>query len=398
MDTITSLADSFHEAALDPDLWNDAMARLGQALKNSCVTLSVFKPPKVPRIVASVGLDISIWELVRVEHGNPDANRHLRALQTAPVGSVVRPRDLMPESELLRDPVYLKFVRPMGFDDGMAVAFDHPKGGFASVGVFRKRHYDSEEVNFLRACAPHLTHSLRVAVRFSELKASLDEARAGLDAIEHALILTDPLGTAVHMNAAAKAMLAAADGLALRGGKITPAIRAEAAKLSTLIGTAARSANRGQQAGRREETIAPIGGALRVSRSSGRQAYSLLVTPLRVTQRHKLAITGMRAAVLICVSDPEIRPRLPTQLIAGSLGLTTAEATLVSHLVRGCDLKTAAELMSVTRNTAKTLLQRAFERTGTQRQSQLLALVLTGPLSIGQAWEAEPGQNGGSFG
>jgi DNA-binding CsgD family transcriptional regulator len=60
--------------------------------------------------------------------------------------------------------------------------------------------------------------------------------------------------------------------------------------------------------------------------------------------------------------------------------LTPAEARLTLRLLEGEDIKAAATAMGISVNTAKTLLRRSFERTGTRRQAELVSLILRGPL------------------
>ncbi|WP_206664723.1 helix-turn-helix transcriptional regulator, partial [Dankookia rubra] len=124
-------------------------------------------------------------------------------------------------------------------------------------------------------------------------------------------------------------------------------------------------------------------------RPSGRAALSVLVAPLRRAASAGAWGEPAAAAALLVLTDPERRHEPPAALVARLHNLPRAEAELVLGLLAGRDLKAAAEGMGITLNTAKTLLQRAFERTGTHRQAELLTLVLRGP-----AGAALPGPTG----
>jgi DNA-binding CsgD family transcriptional regulator len=65
-----------------------------------------------------------------------------------------------------------------------------------------------------------------------------------------------------------------------------------------------------------------------------------------------------------------------------SFGVTfaTTEAELVAALGGGKTLADHAAGKGISSNTAKTLLSRAFSKTGTSRQSELVALVYADPL------------------
>lgn len=65
---------------------------------------------------------------------------------------------------------------------------------------------------------------------------------------------------------------------------------------------------------------------------------------------------------------------------AGRFGLTAAERRLLVHLLEGLELKDAAIRLGVARTTARTHLQRIFDKTGVRRQSELQRLMAAGDL------------------
>jgi len=75
------------------------------------------------------------------------------------------------------------------------------------------------------------------------------------------------------------------------------------------------------------------------------------------------------------VTDPDHVPQTLAARLAAFYNLTPAEHRLVRTLATGVSLAQAAELLKLSRDTLKTQLRRVFDKTGTQRQSQLMALV-----------------------
>ncbi len=63
---------------------------------------------------------------------------------------------------------------------------------------------------------------------------------------------------------------------------------------------------------------------------------------------------------------------------AGRFGLTAAERKLLVQLLEGRELKDAAICLGVARTTARTHLQRIFDKTGVRRQSELQRLMAAG--------------------
>ena len=82
---------------------------------------------------------------------------------------------------------------------------------------------------------------------------------------------------------------------------------------------------------------------------------------------------GARAILTLVPVEPR-RPPEPA-LLAGALGLTSAEARLASLLASGTSLEDAAAELHISRETARSQLKVVFAKTGTHRQSELVALL-----------------------
>jgi len=82
--------------------------------------------------------------------------------------------------------------------------------------------------------------------------------------------------------------------------------------------------------------------------------------------------------ILFSHSDSAIQVELAA--LREMYGLTAAEARLAVQLLLGKSVPAAAGAMGVSVNTAKTLLRRSFERTGTSRQTDFVAQITRGPL------------------
>jgi DNA-binding CsgD family transcriptional regulator len=79
----------------------------------------------------------------------------------------------------------------------------------------------------------------------------------------------------------------------------------------------------------------------------------------------------------VFISDPE-RPDNPTiESLRRAFGLTYREAEMTIAVAQGQGLKAAAAKMGVATTTARSQLQQAFAKTGTNHQAELAALVRT---------------------
>jgi DNA-binding CsgD family transcriptional regulator len=112
---------------------------------------------------------------------------------------------------------------------------------------------------------------------------------------------------------------------------------------------------------------------LAVRRRSGQRPLSVLVAPLRGADSAQLEPL---ATAILLVSDPErVRPAADGHFRA-LYGLTKAEARIADALLDADRLADVAENLGVTLSTLRTHLQRAFEKTDTRRQSELVRLML----------------------
>jgi len=389
-DIIVSLADAFHEAALQPELWNAALQRLGDAMGESAVVLAAYTPSRSFQLSEGVRFNAERHEHVLAEHGSPGTNRYIRLMQESPPASVLHPRAMMTDREWHSDPINAKFIRPEGLQDGLTGPLIHDGAGFASFALFRSSHYERQDIEFMRVCAMHLRHALKTRLHLGRLEATARNSLAALDSIRIGILLTDSTCRVLHMNASAEAMMRRADGLTIgRGGVLAASRQDEMATLKRLVGSASRSAGRSMRSSVREHSAIHHGGAFQISRPSGGRAWSLLAAPLRASTFMEFGVDRQAASAILFLFDPDQPSRPAARLIAEAHGLTPKEAELAGYLLSEFDLQAAADRMKVSPNTAKTLLKRGFERTGVRRQSELIKLILDGPLGTWGGGEAD---------
>jgi len=113
---------------------------------------------------------------------------------------------------------------------------------------------------------------------------------------------------------------------------------------------------------------------MQTGRASGKRPYVILVCSL---SRQFPALTSVRPAVCVVITDPDAQKPLPEDRIQSVFGLTAAEARLASLLASGVDLRSAAEMLKITYGTARVRLAEIFHKTETRRQGELIRLLLT---------------------
>jgi DNA-binding CsgD family transcriptional regulator len=165
----------------------------------------------------------------------------------------------------------------------------------------------------------------------------------------------------VFLNRVADDMLRAADGLSLSAAGITADRHEESAEFLRLIEGAARA----------RDGLGRAGGVMKVTRSSGRTPYSVMVAPLPTCTGE-----ATQQAIGIFIHDPESQIRAPEAELRALYGLSAAEARLATLLIRGKGMREAADTLFISIHTARTHMKRIFAKTDTHRQSDLVRLIL----------------------
>ncbi|TCT44464.1 DNA-binding CsgD family transcriptional regulator [Martelella mediterranea] len=82
------------------------------------------------------------------------------------------------------------------------------------------------------------------------------------------------------------------------------------------------------------------------------------------------------------LADPERRGRAPETLWMDLFGLTPAEARIAGALANGARNVDVAEELGVSQTTIAFHMRNLFQKTGTNRQADLIALILVGPMMV----------------
>ncbi len=220
----------------------------------------------------------------------------------------------------------------------------------------------------------------RAARDLDQLRAALaglqrDARRDALPAVSQALdyvalgiILLDRQANVVFANRAARTLSSEADGLFM-GTALGSARAAETQDLKEAIRRAPSSAEDG------EAHVA----CLRFTRPSGRRDLLLLVCPL---SRPMGDGDPNDPVAIVLVSDPERRPHVPADVLASLFGLTPTEADIALRLAEGNRLSDIAAQLNVSQTTIAYHMRNLFQKTETNRQADLVALVLAGPMAM----------------
>jgi len=165
----------------------------------------------------------------------------------------------------------------------------------------------------------------------------------------------------VFANARAEDLLRRGAGLRSLRGRLTGATRALTGRLEALTRAAARP----------DRAESDIGGTLELPRGDSRPP--LLAHIIRLGPSRAAGIFDIeRPAVAVFVVDPSAGLDTAIRRFALHFGLIPGERRFLSEIIGGNGLVAAAVKLKITESTARTYAKRIYDKTGTQRQPELI--------------------------
>lgn len=363
----STVLDSLYAAPLDPKGWLEVLGYVEQVFPGSATVLWLPFPepggsgrgiaPSLPeRALACyaqecVSLDPLRFHLQRLPVGGfGPGEPGWREVEPKDAGllSWLRGESLLPEPELL------------GIVDR--------RWDFGTAALLLYRRPDSRPWGpSVRAqgqrLMPHLQRAVRIDLQMGETRARLQLARAVIDHLRTALFFVDSDTRVVEMNRAAEELLRRGEGLVLGRNGLRAEDPKDTERLRVLTAAAA---------------IAP--GSLEIlqlPRGSSQR-------PLQVAVRafpHRSGREQIVAALV--VSDPDAPVEADQRLLRELFDLTPGESALALELLRGLRLADAARRLDIALETARNRLKQIFAKTGTNRQAELVRLLLRSPIDLG---------------
>lgn len=288
-------------------------------------------------------------------------------LKALPMGSMHQSRHVLSpdfkQSEFFQD-----YIKPQGIEN--------LAGGFLNltdtqVALFGMQRSDSmglytrQEMKLLNNLAPHLQRAIQVNQHLLNLEEKAHIASKALDRLPVGVVFVDAKAKAVYVNRKFEKLIAVNKSLCIKSGQLIADTSRNTNALNKLIQEAGNVENR-------------RGGSLIIENADNSQSLNVLVTPISPRQRTILGAEGSRANVVLFISTTGQQHDLPLNILKDLYGLTQAEAQLAANLANGDSLETYAEKQGVSKNTVRNQLKACFQKTGVNRQAELVNLLLTG--------------------
>jgi len=368
------LIDRIYTFAVRPEVWSDVTRGLSEIFGGSPVLGELYLSHAIDRPFESVGLEEEY-----VLSFAQDVTNYLPWATRVESQFADRFRPMsegLPGFDLAGSEFYERWMKPQGLAPVWPVILSvlaesgEMVGGFS---VFRREGegpFSEAELCGADALVPHFHRAIHMRMLLDAAHHARVPVADALDRLPLGMLVLDGNRHVLIENASAARVLALEDGIEVRSTGLTAADARENTKLHELIKTALESAE-GQS----------LDGTsfMQVSRPSGRQPFSVMVSPLLSAPAGALS---SEAVVACFISDPEAG-HVPTRKALGQIyGLTPAEAEVVQLLAKGLPLDEIAADRGISLNTVRSHLKHIFSKTGTSRQGELLGLVMTDVGSI----------------
>jgi DNA-binding CsgD family transcriptional regulator len=235
-------------------------------------------------------------------------------------------------------------------------------GALAVLSTDAEGHACEDAIESMRRLAPHVEQALSLGYVTAHQATTRTVLLDALASKADGVVTLGKSGEVSFMNDAARAIVAANDGLSLSAKTFVASRGPETRRLQGMIYDALAAS---------KDSTARPGGQMLVTRPSGRRPLVLRAMPAPPSERF---LTGESIACVIHIHDLAAVCLPSRESLNAIFGLTEREADLVIELVRCADLTAAAANAGMALNTARNHLQAIFRKSGVSSQTEAVQL------------------------
>lgn len=223
---------------------------------------------------------------------------------------------------------------------------------------------------FVDRLMPHLRRACRLGIRNFVYSAQALVGHTLVDRLRQPVVLLTPGGEVMHTNAAARELLRTTRLVAVDGGRLV----LPAPALKELLGRCAELEQAMKSGCAPGDPVAGSGfRSLRIAdgRRESMYAFFTVLSPQR-----EMGTFGLRPVVMLMFYHPASAPPVDSSLLYAVFGLSPAECRIATLLAEGLSLKEIAQAQGTQLDTVRKQLRSIFQKTDTNRQPDLIRLLL----------------------
>jgi DNA-binding CsgD family transcriptional regulator len=358
------LIAGLYDAAAEPSHWNTAWDAVRRAFgAETGILYREASGQSEPDVLVTNHWSPAATKLYRDHYVGLDPI--LARAMASPVSATLLSQEVVPPREAERSELYNDFALPYGGGAFHTLCAIIRLGGtdFLRIGLHRPidgAAFDENDRLALEKLGQHVAAALRLRDQLHAEKRSSAAHAAALHQLRHGAVIVTATNQVLFANDAAES-LAGGGGLILAGGSITCADRREAARLRSLIESAAQGGP---------------GGTARISRGAHAPILAAIVTPLPITLANgTVANPEDNELALVTLKDLGATSDAGHANLIELFGLTGAEAAIVPQLLSGDSMNLIAQSRGVSVGTVRTQAARLLEKTGAPNLRALATMI-----------------------
>lgn len=266
----------------------------------------------------------------------------------------------------LKTRFYNEIIAPGGYYDAALIVLAKSVNRFGSLSVPTEGPVSELTLDRLREIAPHVRRAVSIADLLDARALRSDMLSAAFDLLTIGIILVDDKARIVHANAVGNRLLDERNAVRRDGDHLSCRDPKTANELALAIQNAA-SGNTAD--------FPKSGIALPISKTDGSDMAAWIL-PLDGGLRNQFAISFAASVAVFLRQLGDMSP-FPGELFVKRFGISPAECRVLMMLTQGMTVREAAATLGISEPTAKTHLQKLFQKTGTDRQADLMRLVMS---------------------
>jgi DNA-binding CsgD family transcriptional regulator len=362
---VSRLIGDIYDASLDPDRWEDVLGQAGNFLSAATATLGSFDVvQRNVNLTKSWGYDPDYLRLYMERYA--PINPLIPSSWLAGVGDVVSAADLMPYEEFQQTAMYREWGVPQGYIDAAQVMLEKTATVMAVFQVIRHERngrVDDELRRRMTLLMPHFRRAILIGKVIDLHKVEAAAFADTLDGLAAGMFIVDADARIVHANARGRAILAESDVLTGLDGKLSAQNPGVEQALRDVF-TAAKDG---------DAAIGARGITIPLSSRNG-EHFVAHALPLTSGARRRVGMSYSAVAAFF-VRKAEFDLPSPIEAMAARYRLTPAELRVLMAIIQVGGVPEVAPVLGISETTVKTHLQHVFEKTGVNRQADLVKLV-----------------------
>jgi DNA-binding CsgD family transcriptional regulator len=281
---------------------------------------------------------------------------------------------IIPEAEFVKSRFYKEFCEPLGLRDSMTVVCLRSGARIALVVANRALSqplYSAADGDLLQQLSPHICRAMTISDAFDLRTIKTDGLEDALNSLAVGVFLIDAQGQVIHHNRSADRMAEQGNVISVRDQRLWPAHPTSRAWLAAALAS-------GLAQGIPTTAAPPMADMPTIAlHSTCGTSAGLIATLLPLKPSSPFASSETpKARWAVFVQDPHVALPMPGEAFGKLYNLTPAELRVALALAPGLSPEAAAEVLGLALPTVRTHLQRIFAKTGTNRHTEFVRLML----------------------